>query len=74
LEEVPVAENYRRSSKAVQYQTFSNTGFKPHFYRMKIYKLTYHLKKKVGEALLESRLLTSAEWILLGRGNYKRRG
>jgi hypothetical protein len=31
LEEVPVAEIYRRSSKVVQYQTFSNTGFKLHF-------------------------------------------
>jgi hypothetical protein len=49
LEEVPVSEIYRRSSKAVQYQTFSNTGFKPHFYRMKSYKVTYHLKKRVGE-------------------------
>jgi hypothetical protein len=49
LEEVPVAEIYRRISKAVQYQTFSNTGFRLYFYRMKSYKVTYHLKKKVGE-------------------------
>jgi hypothetical protein len=48
LEEVPVAEIYRRSSKVVQYQTFSNTGFKKKNYQMKSYKLTYHLKKKVG--------------------------
>jgi hypothetical protein len=31
LEEVSVAEIYRRSSNVVQYQTFSDTGFKPHF-------------------------------------------
>jgi hypothetical protein len=49
LEEVSVGEFYRRSSKVVQLQTFSNTGFKPHFYRMKSYKVTYHLKKKFGE-------------------------
>jgi hypothetical protein len=87
LEEVPVAEIYRRSSKFVQYQTFSNPGFKQHFYRMKIYKVTYHLKKKVGEKYggptqesslcatrLASESLTSDEWILLGRDNYNRRG
>jgi hypothetical protein len=32
LEEVPIAEFYRRSSKVVQYHTFFNTEFKPHFY------------------------------------------
>jgi hypothetical protein len=54
---------------------------------MKNYKVTYHLKKKVGEkdggpiqesslcsTRIESGSLTSAEWILLGRENYKRRG
>jgi hypothetical protein len=79
LEEVPVAEIYRRRSKVVQFQTFYNTGFKPHFYLMKSYKVTYHLKKKVAETYggpikelslcstrLESGSLTSAEWILLG--------
>jgi hypothetical protein len=87
LEEVPIAEIYRRSSKVVQFQTLSNTGFKPHFYGMKSYKVTYRLKKKVGKKYggpiqesslcstrLESGSLTSAEWILLGRDNYKRRG
>jgi hypothetical protein len=49
MEGVPFAEIYRRSSKAVQYQTFSNTGFNPQFYQMKSYKVTYQLKKKVGE-------------------------
>jgi hypothetical protein len=49
LEDFPVAEIYRRSSKVVQCQTFFNTGFRPHFYRMKSYKVTYHLMKKVGE-------------------------
>jgi hypothetical protein len=48
LEEVPVTENLRRSLGVVQFQTFSNTGFKPHFYRMKSYKVTCHLKKKIG--------------------------
>jgi hypothetical protein len=87
LEEVLVAEIYRRSSKVVQFQTFSNTIFKPNFYRMMSYKVIYHLKKKVGEkyggpiqesSLCSTRLqagsLTSAEWILLGRDNYKRIG
>jgi hypothetical protein len=86
LEEVPVAEIYRRSSKVVQFQTFPNTGCKPRFYGMKSYKVTYHLKKKVGEKYggpiqelslcstrLESGSLTSDKLILLGRDNYKRR-
>jgi hypothetical protein len=49
LKEVPVPEIYRRRSNAIQYETSSNTGFKLHFYRIKSYKVTYHLKKKVGE-------------------------
>jgi hypothetical protein len=77
LEEVPVAEIYRRSSNVVQYQTFSNTGFRLHFYRMKSYKVTYHLKKKLGEKYrgtiqvsspcstrLEAGLLTIADWLI----------
>jgi hypothetical protein len=78
-EEVPVAEIYRRSSKAVQYQTSSNTGFRPHFYRMKSYKeVTHLLKKKVKEEYggkiqvsrlcstrLEAGLFTSADWLIL---------
>jgi hypothetical protein len=84
LGEVPVAEIYRRSSKAVQYQTFSSTGFRLHFYQMKSYKLTYNLKKKVVETYrgpiqvsslcstrLEAGLLTSSDWIILDRDNYK---
>jgi hypothetical protein len=87
LEEVPVSEIYRRSSKVVQFQTFSNTGLKSRFYQMMSYKVTYHLKKKVGgkyggplqesslfSTRLESGSLKSAELILLGRDNYKSRG
>jgi hypothetical protein len=87
LEEVRLAEICRRSSKVVQYQTFSNTGFRPHFYQMKSCKVTYHLKKKFGEKYggpiqvsslcstrLEAGLLTSAYWLIIDRDNYKMRG
>jgi hypothetical protein len=40
---------YRRISKIAQYQTLSNTGFRLKLCRMKSYKVTCHLKKKVGE-------------------------
>jgi hypothetical protein len=54
---------------------------------MKSYKVTYHLKKKVGEKYgwpiqvsslfstrLKAGLLTSADWLILDQDNYKRRG
>jgi hypothetical protein len=47
--EVPVAEIYRRSSRVFQFHTFSKSVFMPHFYRIKSYKVTYHLNKEVGE-------------------------
>jgi hypothetical protein len=49
LEEVPVTDFFRRIPGVVQFQTFSNNGFTQHFYQMKSYKVTYHLKRKVGE-------------------------
>jgi hypothetical protein len=76
-EEVP-AEISRTSSKVFQYQNFSNTGIRQHVYRMKSYKVTYHLKKKVGEkhggpiqmsilcsTILEAGLLTNADCLIL---------
>jgi hypothetical protein len=49
LVEVPVAEIYRRSSRFVQFHTFSKSLFRPHVYRINSCKVTYHLKKGVGE-------------------------
>jgi hypothetical protein len=57
-------------------------GFKPHFNRMKSYKVAYHLKIIYGGPInlsslcstrLESALLRSTKWLLLDRDNYKRR-
>jgi hypothetical protein len=44
FKEVPVTEIFRRNTGVVQFKTIPNTRFKPHFYQMKSYKVTYHLK------------------------------